>query len=188
MVELMHKYTYNCEVACGRIPENGERRKKFTWPRKNLWRNRRKRVIIYLAHVHFPLRILGMSFCLEIALRAWFSFLAALGTTGLGFFVSNIAIFVATLVVTCLVIWAFRGWPRMTSHARENVLIGVVVYCIVFVTVFLPIYCHHLFVNVPAQIRADADRVIAPSINTIPASAPFPTKTPFSVRLTLRIP
>jgi NADH:ubiquinone oxidoreductase subunit 6 (subunit J) len=98
----------------------------------------------------------------ELAWLAWYSFLKALGDTALGFFVQNIEYFFATLLATHLVIWFIRGRAKMRSHAAENLLIGVVVYCIVLITIFVPIYCYHLFSTVPKQIWEEAEKNVHP--------------------------
>jgi hypothetical protein len=113
------------------------------------------------------------SFVIELADHAWSSFLVALGTTGLGFFVSNIVLFVATLVVTHLVILARGGWPAMKGHAaKENIKLGILIYVLVLLTVFLPIYGYQLFYVIPNGIRADANHQLQPA--PIPTPAPKP--------------
>lgn len=109
-------------------------------------------------------------FVLSLMVRAWVSFLAAIGTTGLGFFTSDIEIFIVTIVAAHLVLWLVRGWNAMKEHAVQNLLISVLVSVSVPVIVFLPIYCYHLFVKVPRDIRAQAEMQQPPL-----HPPPFPT-------------
>jgi hypothetical protein len=68
------------------------------------------------------------------------SFLAALGTTGLGWWVQGIIWFAATEIVTYLVIWGMRGKIAMKTHAAENFRIGFYIWLIVMVCVYGPIF------------------------------------------------
>jgi hypothetical protein len=97
-----------------------------------------------------------MPFVFSLFARAWTSFLIAIGTTGLGFFVSNIWLFLIALIVTHFVIWIVRGRDKMREHAKENFKIGVLVYVIVFITGWGPIFGYHLFFKIPRDIRNGA--------------------------------
>jgi capsular polysaccharide biosynthesis protein len=76
-------------------------------------------------------------------------FLASLGTTKLDWFVENVVLFLATLGVTLLVVRVFRGRAAMTSHAQENLLIGLIVYVVVSIglwgTLFMRSFIHTTF-------------------------------------------
>jgi len=132
------------------------------------------RPILFLIHVFridtyaraISTKILSviLPFIFELCGRSWASFLSAIGTTGLGFFVSNILLFAATVLVTLAVIWAKKGKAAMIQHAAENLKIGVFVYCIVLVTAFGPVFCYQLFVKIPRSIRYEADRVKPPTV------------------------
>lgn len=61
------------------------------------------------------------------------SFFTSLGTNKLGWFIENVVLFLGTVAVTLVVVRIIRGRAAMTSHARENVLIGLIVYVIVSV-------------------------------------------------------
>lgn len=71
-------------------------------------------------------------------------FFGSLGTTPLGWFVENIVLFLATLVVTLIVVRLFRGKAAMTAHVKENVLIGSIVYVVVFVSLWGFLYTRSL--------------------------------------------
>lgn len=108
--------------------------------------------------LHFIFYLLG---------RSWSSFLSSLGTTGLGFFVSYIWIFLVTLCVTHLAIWGLKGKTAMKEHAAQNLRITLVVYAIVLVIIFGSIFCYQLFAKVPRSIREQANHQPPPP--TVPA-------------------
>lgn len=103
-------------------------------------------------------------FIFDLFGRSWLLFLSSLGTTGLGFLVSNIVSFAVTVVVTHLVIWAVKGRTAMTQHAAENLRISLLVYGVVLVAVFVPIFSYNLFARLPRSIRYEADRVQPPTV------------------------
>jgi len=72
------------------------------------------------------------------------NFLAALGTTGLGWWVQGIIWFFATETATYLVIWRIRGKDAMKARAAENFRIGFYAWVIVMVCVYAPIFGWHL--------------------------------------------
>src|SRR5580700_9617044 len=128
-------------------------------------------VVFSIGMVGLYLSLPTASFWLELAARAYSSFLLAIGTTGLGFFTSNIEYFLATIVVTHLVIWGIRGWSAMKDHAAQNLLISVLVSLGVLALVFSPIYGYHLFFKIPRQIRSEADG-LHPSVVVTLAAPP----------------
>lgn len=101
------------------------------------------------------------SFAWDILSRSVCSFLSWLGTTGPGFIVGNILAVVLTLVVTH---FARNAAGDMKETAAKDLKIGLIVYAIVFVTLFVPIFGYHLFFVVPAKIRAQADSSQAPPV------------------------
>jgi hypothetical protein len=72
------------------------------------------------------------------------SFLAALGTTGLGWWVQGIIWFAATEFATYGVIWVIRGKAAMKAHLAENFRIGFYVWLIVMVCIYGPIFGWHV--------------------------------------------
>src|SRR5260370_29038737 len=103
-----------------------------------------------------------LSFPLELLERAWPRFLSAIGTTGLGFFVSAIAEFVATLIVTCIVIWIFRGRAAMKQHTAQNVTVAAIAFVIVFPILYGPIFYHQISLE-KSRIIEESDKIKAPS-------------------------
>jgi hypothetical protein len=93
----------------------------------------------------------------EILVRAWQSFLAAIGTTGLGFFTNNIEQFFALELVTWLGVWLFRGKEAMLSHKRQTFLFGAMLYLVAIVIVYLPIYLRQV-PKINSEIRNDAEK------------------------------
>jgi hypothetical protein len=126
---------------------------------------------------HFIFYLLG---------RSWSSFLSSLGTTGLGFFVSNIWIFLVTLFVTHLVIWGLKGKTAMKEHAAQNLKITLVVYAIVLVIIFGPIFCYQLFAKVPRSIREQADHQPPPP--TVPAVGQKPPRLVLTEAINVPLP
>lgn len=114
-------------------------------------------VVLSIGMVGLYASLPGAAFWRELAGLAWSAFLVALGTTGLGFFVSNIVVFLATLGITYAVMWWRQGPEAMKSHAAENLEMGILIYALVLLTVFIPIYGYQVFVTIPRQIRNDAD-------------------------------
>lgn len=72
------------------------------------------------------------------------NFFAALGQTGLGWWVQAIILFAVTEVVTYLVVWAVLGKPAMTARFAKNFKIGLYVWIIVLVCVYGPIFGWHV--------------------------------------------
>jgi hypothetical protein len=68
------------------------------------------------------------------------SFLVALGTTGLGWWVQGIIWFFATEIATYLVVWFLRGKDAMKARAGENFRIGFYAWLVVMVCVYTPIF------------------------------------------------
>jgi hypothetical protein len=102
-----------------------------------------------------------LSFLLELLKRAWPRFLSAIGTTGLGFFVSAIAEFAATLIVTCIVIWISRGRAAMKEHIAQNVTVAAMVFVIVFLILYGPIF-HHQVLLEKSRIIEESDKIQVP--------------------------
>ena len=114
-----------------------------------------------------------LHFVSEILVRAWQSFLTAIGTTGLGFFASNVLQFFVMEVATHLVLWFFRGVERMRSHRRENLLIGALAYIIAVVTIYTPIYVRQIL-KVTSEIRSEAEtQPFAPIVSRHLGPPPF---------------
>ncbi len=87
------------------------------------------------------------------------SFLAALGTTGLGWWVQGIIWILITEAVTYVVIWIARGTKAMKSRAKENLLIGLVASAIVIVCIYGPIFAWNIIKVVYADHESLARRV-----------------------------
>src|SRR5208337_2691582 len=98
-----------------------------------------------------------MAFCVDLIVRAWYVFLSSLGTTGLGFFVSNIIVFLVTALVTHIVMFVKKGIAALAQEF-ENFKISALVYALVLGVVFVPIFGYCLFVKVPNSIRDEAGR------------------------------
>jgi hypothetical protein len=114
-----------------------------------------------------------LQFSGEILVRAWQSFLGAIGTTGLGFFASNVLQFFVMEVATHLVLWLFRGVERMRSHRKENLLIGALAYAIAVVTIYTPIYVRQVW-RVNVEIHSEAEsQPPAPSTSRHVSPPPF---------------
>jgi hypothetical protein len=97
-----------------------------------------------------------MSFVLDLLVRAWSVFLSSLGTTGLGFFVSNIVLFIVTVVITHAVMFAKKGKAALAQEF-ENFRVSGLVYALVLALVFIPIFGYGLFVKIPRYIRDEAN-------------------------------
>ncbi len=104
-----------------------------------------------------------VSFLLELLGRAWPRFLSAIGTTGLGFFVTTIAEFCATLIVTYFVILALHGRAAMRQHAAQNLRVAITVFVIVFPILYTPIYYHQVVVE-RNRIIEESDKIKAPHL------------------------
>lgn len=72
------------------------------------------------------------------------TFLAALGTTGLGWWVQGIIWFFATEAATYFGVWVFRGKAQMKSRLAENFLIGIFAWMAVTVCVYGPLFGWHI--------------------------------------------
>jgi hypothetical protein len=122
-----------------------------------------------------------MTFYVDLIVRAWYVFLSSLGTTGLGFFVSNIVVFLATSLVTHVVMFLRKGRAALDQEF-ENFKISALVYGLVLVIVFVPIFGYCLFAKVPDSIRDEAKRQPPP-----PMIARFrPTPPPEAFRVSSR--
>lgn len=110
-----------------------------------------------------------MPFVFPLLSRSWFSFLSSLGTTGLGFLVSNILVFIATAIVTYSFIRLVGGKTAGRKHTAEN-LKDIASYAIVLVVVYGSIFCYQLFHVIPNSIRSEADRTQSPKV--IPPKPP----------------
>jgi hypothetical protein len=99
----------------------------------------------------------SMHFIWSLVVRAWDSFLSALGTTGLGFGINNIWLAVLTAVATYIVTRLMRGPSEMKAHTKQNLLIGLIVYVVVLPTAYLPVFLPRLISDVPQKINRDAD-------------------------------
>jgi hypothetical protein len=97
-----------------------------------------------------------MPFVLDLFVRAWSAFLSSLGTTGLGFFVSNMIVFVVTATITHAVMFAKKGKAAL-AREFENFKVSGLVYALVLVLVFIPIFGYDLFVKIPRSIRDEAN-------------------------------
>jgi len=100
-------------------------------------------------------------FIWEMAGRAASSFFAWLGTTPPGFVVGNILGIILTLLVTHIVRGA-RG--DMSEGTKKDLEIGLTVYAIVFLILFVPIFVYHLLIKVPSEIRTRAENVRVPDM------------------------
>jgi hypothetical protein len=79
------------------------------------------------------------------------AFLAALGTTGLGWWVQGIIWFVVTELATSLVIWRLRGKESMRTRLKENFKIGLYVWIIVMACVYVPVFGWNVIKSVYAD-------------------------------------
>jgi hypothetical protein len=70
------------------------------------------------------------------------TFVAWIGTTGLGWWLQAIILFIVTEVATYLVLWQLRGKDAMKARAKENLRIGCYVWLIVLVAVYSPIFAY----------------------------------------------
>jgi len=101
------------------------------------------------------------SFPLELLERAWPRFLSAIGTTGLGFFISAIEEFFVTLILTHIVILAIRGSAAMRHHAAQNLTIGLIVFVIAFPILWGPAYYHQLTLA-KDKILEESNKIVIP--------------------------
>jgi hypothetical protein len=121
----------------------------------------------------------------DILVRAWQSFLVAIGTTGLGFLANNIEQLIAIQIATHFFIWIFRGPDAMRNHKKQNLLIGALAYATAVLIVYAPIYIRQVS-KVRARIETEADKQTAPSFGHSPSPPAFAYETsPASITVSL---
>jgi hypothetical protein len=95
------------------------------------------------------------SFLWELLQRAWYSSVAAMGTTTLAILVGFVAIPIILLVIE----WATKGWDAMKERWQNNLIVAGVTLCI-----WIAIFAYRLFFAVPREIRDTTERTIVPRI------------------------
>src|ERR1700681_4787960 len=81
---------------------------------------------------------------LNLLNRSCLSFLALLGTTGLGWWVQGIIWFFVTEIATYIVVWRVRGKDEMKARAKENLRIGFYAWLIVMACIYIPIFAYSM--------------------------------------------
>jgi hypothetical protein len=96
---------------------------------------------------------------LNLLQKSWDSFLSALGTTGLGWWVQGIIWFFATEIATYLVVWITRGKAAMKDRAMQNFKIGLYAWLLVMVFVYVPIFGWNVVKTVYSDHQSLVSRV-----------------------------
>jgi hypothetical protein len=72
--------------------------------------------------------------------QSYNSFLSSLGTTSLGWLIGTIVLFFAVEIVTYIAVWIYRGKEAMKARAKENFHIGLFVWLVVSVVIYVPVF------------------------------------------------